>query len=250
VATLLGTPAAGGIVLALNYWKWGQKGLAAAAVAAGLVITAVLAWLAWVTPLWVPAAIFLAPQVLGGYFVAKSLQGRRFDAHIAGGGRKASNWIGAGVGLAINTPLVVLFLVIGLNPSAVYYAQEYVDMGQDQYVYYARGATRDDAQRFGEALKEYGYLDGTMPTEVLIAGKAGSREISFFGAEGAWDDESNVQWMRDMVAYIAPAIGGRPVTVRLLDEHWNEKKRLKIERGGWAWTKASLRVFPVHMGMM
>ena len=33
-ATALGTPVAGGIVLALNYWKWGQKTGAAAAVSA------------------------------------------------------------------------------------------------------------------------------------------------------------------------------------------------------------------------
>ncbi len=34
-ATAIGTPVAGGIVLALNYWKWGQKGLAAAAIDRG-----------------------------------------------------------------------------------------------------------------------------------------------------------------------------------------------------------------------
>src|SRR4029450_7136718 len=31
-ATALGTPVAGGIVLALNYWRWGQKALSAGAI--------------------------------------------------------------------------------------------------------------------------------------------------------------------------------------------------------------------------
>lgn len=107
--------------------------------------------------------------------------------------------------------------------------QKYVDMGQDQYVYYSRGATRDDAHRFGEALREYGYLDGTMPADVLIAGRPGLREISFIGTEEAWADEDIVQLMHDMADEIAPDIGGKPVTVRLLDEQWNEKKRLRVE---------------------
>ena len=32
-----------------------------------------------------------------------------------------------------------------------------------------------------------------------------------------------------MTERIAPAIGGKPVTVRILDEYANEKKRLEIE---------------------
>jgi hypothetical protein len=232
-ATFLGTPAAGGIVLALNYWKWHQKGLAAAAVAGGLLVTAILGWLAWVLPLWIPAVVFLVPPIVGAYFVAKRLQGRRVDAHVAGGGKRASNWVGAGIGLAIFVPVatafVTAFMVSGVNPSALVDTQEYVDMGHDQYVCYTRGSTRDDAHHFGRALEEYGYLDGTMPADVLITGKAGFREISFLGAEGTWDDEANVQWIKDMAEEIAPAIGGKPVTVRLLDEDWNEKKRLRLE---------------------
>ncbi len=232
-ATALGTPAAGGIVLALNYWKWGQKSLAAAAVAAGLLTTGVLFWLAWLAPEAVPAAAFLVPQILGGYFLARSLQGRRFSAHIVSGGKKASNWIGAGIGLAVFAPLigalVVFVLISGVNPSAFVDMQHSVDMGHDQHVYYSRGATRDDAQRFGEALETEGYFDGTTPADVLISGKAGAREISLLSGGGVWEDESYVEAVRAMAERIAPAIGGKPFTVRILDENLNEKKRLQIE---------------------
>ena len=232
-ATALGTPAAGGIVLALNYWKWGQKPFAAAAVAAGLLTTAVLFWLAMVVPASVPAAAFLLPQILAGYFLAKSLQGRRFDAHVVAGGRKASNWIGAGIGLAFCTLLIgafaIWFLNSGINPRALLDTQQSVDMGHGQEVFYSRGATRDDAEHFGEALEKEGYFDGTSPAAVWIAGKAGAREISFIGGEGAWEDESYVEAVRAMAERIAPAIGGKPLTVRMLDEYLNEKKRLQIE---------------------
>ena len=239
LATALGTPAAGGIVLAINDCKWGRKGLAVATVTIGLLATAVLGWLAWIAPMWVPAVVFLAPQVLGGYLLARWLQGKRFDAHIAGGGKQASNWVGAGIGLAVCAPLIAAFaafiLFSDVSTDALFDFQESVDMGQGQEVFYSRGATRNDAQRFGEALKDAGYFDGTAPSGVLIAGKAGSREISFIVGEGVWDDESWMNYVREVAEYVAPAIGGRPLTVRILDENLNEKKRFQVERTrGWS----------------
>jgi hypothetical protein len=59
--------------------------------------------------------------------------------------------------------LVVFVLISGVNPSAFVDMQHSVDMGHDQHVYYSRDATRDDAQRFGEALQTEGYFDGTTP---------------------------------------------------------------------------------------
>ena len=231
-ATALGAPVSGGIVLALNYWKWGQKPAAAAAVSAGLLVTAVIVWLALLVPSYVPGAVFVVPQVLGGYFVAKALQGRRLEAHRAAGGANASNWIGAGIGLgftAVLVAVVVGVVVTGVNPGAMFETQQWVDMGQGQEVDYTRGATRSDAERLGEALKEYGYFDGTVPSMVLLAGKPGAREVSFLGSEGAWDDSHNVDYIRDLAEYVAPSIGGLPLTVRLLDERMYEQKRLRIE---------------------
>jgi hypothetical protein len=112
------------------------------------------------------------------------------------------------------TPLIGAFVVFplisGVNPSAFVDMQYSVDMAHDQHVYYSRGATRDDAQRFGEALETEGYFDGTTPADVLISGKAGAREISFFGGGGVWEDESYVEAVRAMAERIAPAIGGNP----------------------------------------
>ena len=88
------------------------------------------------------------------------------------------------IGLAIFTPLIgaaVAFVLIG--GIKVVDMQYSVDMGNDQHVYYSRGATQDDARRFGEALQTEGYFDGTIPADVLIFGEASAREISFSSAK-------------------------------------------------------------------
>lgn len=232
-ACALGTPVAGGIVLALNYWKWGQKGLAAAAIAAGLLTTGILFWLVWVLPDTVPSAVYVTAQVICGLLAARALQSRRVDAHVVSGGNKASNWVGAGIGLAVCTPLMAAFvaavLFSGINPSAIVDMEHSVDMGHDQHVYYSRGASQDDAEHFGEALQAEGYFDGTVPGDVLIFGAAGHREISFFADESQWRTDDFVEAVRAMTERIAPDIGGKPMTVRILDENSNELGRFTIE---------------------
>jgi hypothetical protein len=237
LATFLGAPVAGAIVLALNYRKWGQKPLAAAAVAVGFLVTAVFFWLAWITPSYIPAFVFLLPQVVGGYFVAKWLQGRRVEAHLAAGGPKASTGRAALIGLAFTVLWVgafaVWFFSSGVNPGALMDSRDWVDFGHGQTVYYSEGATRNDARHFGEALKDAGYFDDTVPTEVFIKGRAGDHEISFVGIEGAWDDETNLDYIELLVEYIAADIGGEPIKVLLLNDRLYAQKACVL-RNDWA----------------
>lgn len=235
-ATICGALIAGSVVLAINYWRWGQKGSAVAAVAGGFIASAVVFWLAVVVPVGVPAVAFLVPQVVLGYLAARWLQGRRIDAHRAAGGDRVSPGIGALIGLGFSALIIGAFaalllathLIFGLNPGALIDRVEYVDFGNGQLVYYYDGATRDDAQQLGETLTNAGYFDDTVPTEVSIAGPPGAHEISFVGADGAWDDPANVDYIGELTEYIAPDIGGTPITVLMLDLNLYEQKRCTL----------------------
>jgi hypothetical protein len=95
-------------------------------------------------------------------FPPSSSSCRRFDAHVAAGGPKASSGRGAAIGLLFTAliigALAVGFLITGINPrAALLDAQESVDFGHDQLVSCSHGATGDDAQRFGEAPVNEGY---------------------------------------------------------------------------------------------
>ena len=77
LATFCGMPLGGSVVLAINYWRWGQKAYAVAVVTGGLLTTAVIAWLAFVLPAAVPALAFLVPQPVIAYVAGRWLQGHR-----------------------------------------------------------------------------------------------------------------------------------------------------------------------------
>ena len=86
--------------------------------AAGLPTTGILFWLASLAPETVPATAFLVLQILDS------------------SGKTASNWIGAGIGVAVSrrssAPCVVFVLISGVNPSAFVDMQYSVDMGHNQ----------------------------------------------------------------------------------------------------------------------
>ncbi|HEY4330552.1 MAG TPA: sulfite exporter TauE/SafE family protein [Phycisphaerae bacterium] len=233
IATFLGSTVAGGAIMAINYWRWGQKRRAWVALLSGCAVLGLIIWLAMVLPGNIPnAAYILVPSFLI-YGVAQQYQGKNADAHWRNGGQPASNLKGAGIGLLIGIALSIVFvgwiLSTGVNWRMMIDAQQSVEFGHDQEVFYSRGATREIAQALGDALKKSGYFHGEQASTVLVAGGVGNREVSFVLAQGAWDKPEIDAAIRAIAEDFATAVGGKPFTVKLVDENMMEKKRIRIE---------------------
>jgi hypothetical protein len=97
IATLLGSPLAGAIVMALNYDRMGQRKTAWQCCALGFVGTVALFALGIIFPKLPNGAA--VGSVVGMYYAAKSAQGPQFQQHIQQGGRADSPWKAAGIGL-------------------------------------------------------------------------------------------------------------------------------------------------------
>ncbi len=100
-------------------------------------------------------------------------------------------------------------------------------MVQDQVVGCARGPTPEYARRVGDALVAAGFIDGDDSATVLLDGPAGGREISL-KTELDWGDELLLLELDSLVEDIAPAMDGKPATVRLVDQEGNERKRFHV----------------------
>jgi hypothetical protein len=108
VATVMGGPLAGGIIMAINYRRLGEKGKAvhaivwtAVAMAAFCVVGAIFEDM--------PNLVFMPPQWIGMYLAAKAFQGPAMTRHELGGNLFDSAWVAAGIGLACG---IALFAVI------------------------------------------------------------------------------------------------------------------------------------------
>ena len=107
IATFCGSMFAGGVVLALNYSRLNQKGLALQALLWSFLATVLFVSLIMFLPDFPgDTIVYTGTQILVMYNLTLRLQGENLADHIHEGGKLASNWWGVLIGLLA---AVVLF---------------------------------------------------------------------------------------------------------------------------------------------
>jgi hypothetical protein len=104
-----------------------------------------------------------------------------------------------------------------------------VIVGTKDEVYYYHAATQEDAQVLGQALVRIGFLNDRGTTVLLSKGTAGTI-VSFVVNDGGWDHPVTVYTFEEIGRRIAPAIGGFPIKVRLIDSERAVRKELTVGR--------------------
>lgn len=110
LATLFGTPAAGGSLMALNYRQLGQGLKAAITLIVTSVITVLAVLVTWNVSRGFSSVVGLG-LLLGIRWSARSLQGQAVKNHVDRGGRLGSKGGAFGFGLAIFAAIVVSVLI-------------------------------------------------------------------------------------------------------------------------------------------
>jgi hypothetical protein len=91
-----------------------------------------------------------------------------------------------------------------------------VTIGTKDEIRYSGSATKEQALALGAALKADGYLTDQHVTVVLKKANGGAT-ISFVVQEGAWNQFFAVAGLEEVGRDAAPAVGGYPVKVQLMD---------------------------------
>lgn len=118
LATFLGTPLGGAIVMAINELRRSKTHNAALAVLGGVAGTGLLFLLGFVLPDGVPSFPIGLLSLFAMGAIARSKQGPLVNRHLAAGGKQASGWLAAGIGIlaliAAFVPLVAFLVVVEL----------------------------------------------------------------------------------------------------------------------------------------
>jgi len=224
LATLMGSPLAGGTVMAINYSRIGRGG-GAKAVFAGIGLTAlgILVGRFLPTVASTPIAIGLCFAMKG---IAQAQQGKTFDEHIRSGGRSGSRWAATGIGLIFLVAIVGVIVAGYAGYTAVSRGPKVV-IGTRDEVYYRGSATRDDAESLGSELRSIGYFSDKGFAAILSKDTEGTA-VSFVVKPGIWDRSDMVFDFEDIGRQIAPSVGGFPLHVRLVDSDRDTKKDLAV----------------------
>jgi hypothetical protein len=222
IAAILGSPVAGVALMALNYRRLGEgkKGLAAFLV--GVLATV----LAGVVGSYVPSSGSIAIGIgiaVATKGAAQYFQGATVAAHEARGGQLASRWAATGVGLAFLAVFAGIIIVGALGLGG----QHRLVVGTKDEVYFMGTATKEDAQALGEALKKAGFFQDHGVTVILSKDQDGTA-VSFVVKDGIWDDASMVAGFQELGRGLAPAVGGFPIKVRLINNLKQTKKEIDL----------------------
>jgi hypothetical protein len=214
LATFFGSPVVGSGLMAWNYRQMGETGKA--------VLTVLVVLATWNVK---PGAtgvlglvLFIAMQQ-----IAKLLQGRAVSAHVQEGGALGSKWTAFWLGIAF---LVLVFVVV-FGYVMVTTDHNSVKIGNKDEVVYADGATKEDAQAVGKALKADGFFTDRGVAVIVGKGKDGT-SMSFPVPDGAWNTPATVAGFEEVGREMAPLLGGYPIKVRLVDTDRDVKKEVVV----------------------
>lgn len=226
LATFLGSPVAGGVVMAINYRRMGEAGNAVLAVVGGVFLTGLGALIGTLLPSYgsLPVAIGLYYAMKG---IAQSVQGPAVEKHVVQDGvPSGSMWSAAGIGLAF---LAVFVAIIFGLPYADGLKNPKVIVGTKDQIFYKGSATPENAEALGAALKKIGYLQDR-GVGVVLSKDPNNTLVAFIVKEGVWDRPDMIDAFEEIGRQIAPSVGGFPIHVQLINLAREVQKDLVVGR--------------------
>ena len=225
LATFLGTPIAGTLLLGRNFSKLGKRGAAWTSYVLGVLATAFLIAVAILVPRF-PGMMGLG-SIAVIWTLGSTMQGPQYQRHLECGGRRASSW--AAIGISLLSTLIVFAIVVG---GVVVY--EYrsippkVELGGGE-VYHADGTTEAQARSVALHLVEVEYFDG-QPASVSIAKEGGRYTATFTLTPESIEEHSTRVFFGDLAEPLSRKVfDGEPLDLYLANEYSERKHKIAWE---------------------
>lgn len=229
IATFLGSPVAGAMLMALNERAVGRPREAWKVLGLGLAASAAIVALSMLLPSSIPSGAF------GGVNVAIAMGARQLatewfrkgtESGLLGEVRYRTRWAAAGVGLI--AVLLVVGAMLGIG-AATEHTTPHVELRPGANVYY-EGVTEGDARRIGDLLRGEGFFQGTQETDVRYERVAGGHALSFIVEESRIDDATLGEF-EALAGRLQPATDpSATLTVRLCKPDWTAVRELHAPR--------------------
>lgn len=228
LATFLGGPIAGTAIMAMNYRRLGRSASATKTILWGVLGTAGLIALSFAIGNRAPGLSLAIVPVVVVLQLARSLQGETFSRHKVAGGKVASMWKAAGIGIASMVGLLAIIVSIAVAADLAFPSNKRLAVGSSE-ILYSGTATTGEAQALGNALSNDGYFGSGKTTTVLLARKNSDTTLQFVVNETAALDDNTVAIFTAITQDVAPSIGGKPITLQLVNPQLKVLKTKKID---------------------
>ncbi len=220
LATFLGAPLGGALVLADNERRLGRTGTAALTVVLGLVATALLIGVAFLLP------AIGSPIPIVSILVMRQLAIARLKtAPPAPPGLPLSAWLSAAAG-AVALGFLAVVVVAGALVVTLVHPDKVAFPPADE-VYFEDGATEAEARAVGEALERAHFFGAPEGKMVTLTKVPSGLAVSVILQDGAWSSDETVHTFESFGRSLSEEAFHDPkriVEVRLCNE-WTMTKR-------------------------
>ncbi len=165
----------------------------------------------------------MASFIICTWQIAKQEQGKSIEEHIAKEGQLGSQAVGFGIG----TATAAIIFVVTVAAFQAYQYRNIVMIGTKDQVIYSGLATKADATALGNALKSSQYFQ-EHGASVLFNKGFGSTTVSFVVQDGIWNQTGVLSSFEELAREVAPAVGGLPVQVQLVDTSLDVKDKSTV----------------------
>jgi len=234
-ATVFGSLVAGGVVLAINFWRLGKPRAAWLTLVLATVITGVILFALYSSPSLeqVPDWLFWVVQLNAAYGIAFCLQNKSIKEHVKSGGQMASTFRSVGIGLLCFVPVVALVIGIeayyyNLTPTELVSELTTASTNDGTYVFgddeiYCVGdANESDANELAKELITLDYFGYTPGSGVQLELSDGQWTISFVFIS-SWSDPEVTQVIREIGNYLAEFVYQQPIRIQICDQNFVTK---------------------------
>ena len=219
IATFLGSPLAGGILLAISHRR-AKTGRGYQAILIGAATTAVTGVLLVALGLDHGALFLPCAGVLGMQALMRAQMPRIVAA-------TAETWQPAPWGPAIGAGLGGLAIILGLGWVALARPPA-VDFGHHQTVQYEHGATAADARAVGAFMQSAGLFSELGRPMTLRVERIGGRVVvSFAMQDGAWDHRDTIATFENVRTALEGQFVGEHVAIHLCDVTMDNQRTIE-----------------------
>jgi hypothetical protein len=231
LASFLGSPIAGALLIAGNFRRLGRPDRSWLAVLLGLLATVAILALAFVLPEKFPNSVLPAAYT-GALWALTGQLFRPYPPNATGPswGRVVAIGVGSlvGVGALLVGGLLVVMVVGPTSVSDRVFDQ--VTLAQGKVVTFEDGATRQDARELALALERAGYFEEGKDLEVKLLGPKGKWKVKFLVATHAHHDTGTHAYYEALGRKLRDA-GFGALEILLCDQSWNPGGRVVIPAG-------------------
>lgn len=218
-ACIIGSPIVAGILIYYNYKNFGERQKGIGWIFIGIIWTIAVIGLAMLIPDSFEKSTSMIVPMLNGlilYPIINKLQGKKINDHFDNDGERGSNWLVAGLTIAVAVMIIVPIVLLNrISPINEYTRQAFNSNG----IYFNSEMPVDDVTKLGGILERIQYFNQESPAEAVFISTDTTYEFKLITDKTYFNNNEYLTGIQQIFKHIGRYEFNKPLTYKLTDPY-------------------------------